>query len=41
MVFSTVTMGITELSVFLTQIGWDLRRTEDPLRGIMCLLEGI
>ena len=41
MVFYTVIMGITELSVFLTQIRQDLRRTGGPLRSIVCLLEGI
>ena len=34
-------MGITDLSVFLTQIGQDLRKTGSPLRGTVCLLEGI
>ena len=41
MVFYAVIMGITELSVFLTQIGQDLRRTGGPLQGTVCLLEGI
>ena len=36
-----VIMGITKLSVFLTWIEQDLRRTKGPLRGIVCLLEGI
>ena len=34
-------MGITELRVFLTQIGQDLRKTGGPLRGTVCLLERI
>ena len=41
MVFYTVIMGITELGVFLTQIGQDLRKTRGPLRGTVCLLKGI
>ena len=41
MVFYIVIIGITELSAFLMQIGQDLRKTKGPLRGIMCLLEGI
>ena len=41
MVFYTVIMGIIELSAFTTQIRQDLRRTEGPLRGTVCLLEGI
>ena len=41
MVFYIVIMGITELSVFLTQIEQDLRRLRGPLRGTVCLLEGI
>ena len=41
MLFYTVIMSITELSVFLMQIGQDLRRTGDPLRCTLCLLEGI
>ena len=32
MVFYTVIMGITKLSVFLTQIGQDLRKTRGPFR---------
>ena len=38
MVFYTVIMSITELSTFLTQIGQDLRKIGDPLRGTVCLL---
>ena len=41
MVFYIVIMGITKLSVFLTRIGQDLRKTGGPLRGTVCLLEGI
>ena len=41
MVFYTVIMGIIELRAFLMQIGRDLRKTGGPLRGTMCLLEGI
>ena len=41
MVFYTVIIDITELSAFLTQIRHDLRKTKCPLRGIVCLLEGI
>ena len=41
MVFYTVIMGIIELSAFLTHIRKDIRRTRGPLRGTMCLLEGI
>ena len=41
MVFYKVIMGITELSVFLMQIGQDLRRIGSPLRGTVYLLEGI
>ena len=41
MVFYTVIKSITELSVFLKQIGQYLRRTGGPLRGTVCLLEGI
>ena len=41
MVFYTVIIGIIELSAFLTQIGQDLKKTGGPLRGIVCLLEGI
>ena len=41
MVFYTVIMVITELSAFLTQIGQDLRKTGGPLRGTVCLFEGI
>ena len=40
-VFYTVIMSIAELSVFLTQIGQDLRKIGGPLRGIVCLLERI
>ena len=39
--FLTVIIGITESSAFLTQIGQDLRKIGGPLRGTMCLLEGI
>ena len=41
MVFYIVIMGITELIAFLMQIGQDLRKTEGPLSGTVCLLEGI
>ena len=41
MVFYTIIMSITELNVFLTHIRQDLRRTGGPLRGTVCLLEGI
>ena len=41
MVFYTVIMDITELSDFLTQIGEDLRKTRGPVRGTVCLFEGI
>ena len=41
MVFYIVIMGITELIAFLMQIGQDLRKTEGPLLGTVCLLEGI
>ena len=41
MVLYTVIMGITELSAFLTHIEQDLRKTRGPLRGTVCLLEGI
>ena len=41
MVFYIVIMGITELSAFFTQIRQDLRKIGGPLRGTMCLLEGI
>ena len=38
MVFYIAIMGITELSVFLMQIGQDLSKTGGSLRGTMCLL---
>ena len=41
MVFYTVIMDIIDLSVSRMQIGQDLRKTEDPLRVTVCLLEGI
>ena len=41
LVFYTIIMGITYLSVFLMQIEQDLRKTGGPLRGTVCLLEGI
>ena len=41
MVFYTVIMGITELSAFLTQIRHNIWKTGGPLRGTVCLLEGI
>ena len=41
MVFYTVIMGITDLSVSRMQIGKDLRKTEGPLRVIVCLSERI
>ena len=41
MVFYTVIMSIIDLSVLRMLIRQDLRRTEGPLRGIVCLLEGI
>ena len=41
MVFYTVIMSIIDLSVSQMQIEKDLRKTEDPLRVTMCLLEGI
>ena len=41
MVFYTVIMGIIDLRVSWMQIGQDLRKTEGPLRVIVCLLEGI
>ena len=41
MVFYIVIMGITGLSAFLTKIRQDLRRIGDPLRGTVCLVEGI
>ena len=41
MVFYIVIMGITELSAFLIHIRQDLRKTEGPLQGNVCLLEGI
>ena len=40
MVFYIVLMGIIDLSVSRMQIGQDLRKTEDPLRVTVCLLEG-
>ena len=40
MVFYTVIMGIIDLSVSRMLIG-QLRRTGGPLRGTVCLLEGI
>ena len=33
--------GTIELSAFLTQIGQNLRKIRGPLRGTVCLLEGI
>ena len=41
MIFYTVTMDITKLSAFLTQIRQDLRRTGGPFQGTVCLFEGI
>ena len=41
MVFYIVIMSITELSVFLTQIRQDLRKTGGLLRGTVFLLDGI
>ena len=41
MVFYTLIMSITKLSAFLTQIGPDLKRIGGPLRGTVCLFEGI
>ena len=41
MIFYTVIIGIIDLSVSQMLIGQDLRRTGGPLRGTMCLLEGI
>ena len=41
MVFYTVIMGITDLSVSRMQIRQVLRKTEGPLRVTVCLLEGI
>ena len=41
MVFFIVIMGIIDLSVSQMQIGQDLRKTEGPLRVIVCLLEEI
>ena len=41
MVFYTVIMGIIDFSVSLMLIKQDLRRTGGPLRGTLCLLEGI
>ena len=34
------TMGITELSTFLRQIGHDLRKIGDPLQGIVSFFGG-
>ena len=39
--FYIVIMGIAELSVFFKHIRQDLRKIRGPLRGTMCLLEGI
>ena len=41
MVFYIVIMGKINLSISWMQIGQDLRKTEGPLRVIVCLLEGI
>ena len=41
MVFYIVIMGKIDLSISWMQIGQDLRKTEGPLRVIVCLLEGI
>ena len=41
MIFYTVIMDIIDLTVSRMLIGQDLRRTGGPLKGIMCLLEGI
>ena len=41
MVFYTEIIGIKKFSVFLMQIGQDLRKTKGPLRGTVWLLEGI
>ena len=41
MVFYTLIMSIIYFSVLRMLIGQDLRRTEGPFRGIVCLLERI
>ena len=41
MISYIVIMSITKLSVFFTQILLNLRKTRGPLRGTVCLLEGI
>ena len=41
MVFYIVIMSILDLSVSRMQIGQDLRKTEGPLRVIVCLLKEI
>ena len=41
MVFYIVIMGMIDLSDSRIQIGYDLRKTECPLRVTVCLFEGI